>query len=123
MAVTLIDHINIATDRLSDTVAFYEAVLGLTVGDRPDFPFPGAWLYAGDRAIVHLVGTASAKLPCDGAALNHFAFESHDYDQNVARLEAAGVTYKAQGVPGWPIRQLFFNDPNGVTIELNHNEG
>lgn len=29
-------------------------VLGLRVGDRPPFPFPGYWLYAGSSAWVHV---------------------------------------------------------------------
>ena len=37
-----------------------------------------------------------------------------------ARLDGLGVAYREIGVPDAPIRQLFLNDPNGVTIELNY---
>jgi hypothetical protein len=30
------------------------------------------------------------------------------------------VAFREIGVPNAPIRQLFLNDPNGVTIELNY---
>ncbi|NBY16471.1 MAG: glyoxalase, partial [Betaproteobacteria bacterium] len=39
MALTL-NHFSIRTMDLDRTRDFYERVLGLTVGPRPDFPFP-----------------------------------------------------------------------------------
>jgi len=33
---------------------FYENLLGLKVGYRPDLGFAGAWLYAGDTTVLHL---------------------------------------------------------------------
>ena len=80
MTIRGIDHINIGTDRLEETRAFFRDVLGLIEGWRPDFPFGGAWLYAGDGAVVHLVELPSRKRPCDEAALDHFAFRIDDYD-------------------------------------------
>ncbi|AXT27491.1 hypothetical protein D1823_13450 [Ruegeria sp. AD91A] len=56
MRIERLDHVNIVTTKLSDMVTWYEEVLGLRLGARPDFPFPGAWLYAGDDAVLHLVG-------------------------------------------------------------------
>jgi catechol 2,3-dioxygenase-like lactoylglutathione lyase family enzyme len=121
MAIQGIDHINIGTDRLAETIAFFEG-LGLTVGARPPFDFPGAWLYAGGRAVVHLVELHEPKIASDTAALDHFAFAIQDYDGMVGKLEAAGVKYRARAVPGAPVRQIFLRDPNGVTIELNCRE-
>ncbi len=123
MAIRGIDHINIGTHRLEETRAFFVDVLGLTVGWRPDFGFPGAWLYAGDRAVVHLVELAEAKGPSSQAALDHFAFSIDDYDDVVRRLEAAGLRYQSMDVPGAPVRQIFIRDLNGVNIELNYREG
>jgi catechol 2,3-dioxygenase-like lactoylglutathione lyase family enzyme len=121
MAIRGIDHINIGTHRLEDTKAFFRDVLGLTEGWRPDFAgFGGAWLYAGDRAVVHLVELTEAKLPSSKAALDHFAFAIDDYDDIVGRLERAGTKYSAVEVPGAPIRQIFIRDLNGVNIELNY---
>ena len=37
-------------------VDWYCDILGLRTGPRPDFPFQGAWLYAGENAVIHLVG-------------------------------------------------------------------
>ncbi|HEX7562695.1 MAG TPA: VOC family protein, partial [Bradyrhizobium sp.] len=43
MSVGVLDHFNIRTRKLADTVQFYQDILGLTKGDRPNFAFPGAW--------------------------------------------------------------------------------
>jgi catechol 2,3-dioxygenase-like lactoylglutathione lyase family enzyme len=120
MTIRGIDHINIGTDRLAETVAFFREALGLVEGFRPPFGVGGAWLYAGDGAVVHLVDLPKGKRPCDEAALDHFAFAIDDWDGARQRLEAAGVKYRATDVPGAPIRQIFLRDPNGVNIELNY---
>ena len=118
-----LDHINIGTDRLAETTAFFVDVLGLAPGWRPDFPFGGAWLYAGETAVVHLVELPAPKGPSRSAALDHFAFRIDDYEACLQRLDDAGVAYRALDVPGAPIRQIFITDPNGVNIELNARPG
>jgi catechol 2,3-dioxygenase-like lactoylglutathione lyase family enzyme len=123
MAIRGIDHVNIGTHRLEETRAFFRDVLGLTEGWRPAFPFGGAWLYAGERAVVHLVELSAPRGPSAAAALDHFAFAIDDYDGVVERLEAAGVKYRSVDVPGAPIRQIFIRDLNGVNIELNYRDG
>ena len=58
MQLERLDHVNVRTANLAAMVAWYERVLGMRSGARPPFPFPGAWLYIGDHACVHLVGVA-----------------------------------------------------------------
>jgi len=120
MAVLRIDHVNIGTAKLPETKAFFEEVLGLKEGWRPNFPFPGAWLYAGDTAVVHLVGLSEPKGPSDKASLDHFAFAIDSYEETRAKLDALAIAYQAVEVPGAPIRQIFIRDLNGVNIELNY---
>jgi catechol 2,3-dioxygenase-like lactoylglutathione lyase family enzyme len=120
MTIRGIDHINIGTDRLEETRAFFRDALGLKDGWRPPFDVGGAWLYIGDAPVVHLVDLPKGKLPCDQAALDHFAFAIDDWDGATQRLDAAGVKYRAMDVPGAPIKQIFLRDPNGVNIELNY---
>ncbi|MDE2629012.1 MAG: VOC family protein, partial [Burkholderiales bacterium] len=60
MALTL-NHYSIRTADLDAVRHFYADVLGLSVGPRPDFPFPGLWMYRGDHAdpanaVVHVIG-------------------------------------------------------------------
>jgi catechol 2,3-dioxygenase-like lactoylglutathione lyase family enzyme len=120
MAIRGVDHINIGTHRLQETVAFFRAALGLEPGWRPDFPFGGAWLYAGDTAVVHLVDLDAPKRPSNEAALDHFALRIDDYEAAISQLDAAGVRYRAVDIPNTPIRQINLRDPNGVNIELNY---
>jgi catechol 2,3-dioxygenase-like lactoylglutathione lyase family enzyme len=118
--VTGLDHINIRTADLAATKRVLIEVLGLAEGWRPPFPFPGAWLYAGDKDVVHLVEVAQPATASDGSALDHFAFDINDYDEALRKVEATGLTFRATTTPGTSVRQIFVRDPNGVTIELNH---
>lgn len=111
-----LNHANISTVKLADTIGFFSRVLGLTVGPRPDFPFGGAWLYWRDQPVIHLVERPRAKDP-DGA-LDHVSFTVDDFDAACRRLDALGVPYRASDIPSGFGRQLFVTDPNGVTIEL-----
>jgi catechol 2,3-dioxygenase-like lactoylglutathione lyase family enzyme len=120
MPIRLVDHVNVATQRLEETRAFFVDVLGLVEGYRPDFGFAGHWLYAGDRAIVHLQQSDGPVGPSAASALNHVAFDISDFDVMVAKLEAHSVAYRAVAVPGTSIRQIFLLDPNGVQVELNY---
>ncbi|HEY8004886.1 MAG TPA: VOC family protein [Phenylobacterium sp.] len=119
MAILDLDHINIRTTELARTQAFFTEVLGLTVGWRPDFPFGGAWLYAGDKDVVHLVQVAKAGAASRGSALDHFAFAIDDIEDAARRLDAAGMAYERGEAPNGGIRQIFVTELNGVTVELN----
>ena len=55
MQISKLDHVNVRTANLAEMVDWYDRVLGLKSGKRPDFPFPGAWIYIGEQAFLHLV--------------------------------------------------------------------
>jgi catechol 2,3-dioxygenase-like lactoylglutathione lyase family enzyme len=61
ISVGTLDHFNIRTRNLADTVRFYEEVLGLEKGARPNFAFPGAWMYSEGKAVVHLVDISKTR--------------------------------------------------------------
>jgi catechol 2,3-dioxygenase-like lactoylglutathione lyase family enzyme len=122
MSVGLLDHFNIRTSKLADTVAFYQDVLGLTSGERPNFSFPGAWLYSDGKPVVHLVdisGTAEQQKP-DSGVVHHVAFASRDFAGMTRHLKAKAVEFDTRQVPGGALWQIFVRDPNGVMIELNY---
>lgn len=122
MSVGVLDHFNIRTRDLRGTVRFYEDILGLENGARPNFAFPGAWLYSEGRAVVHLVDispTDEAQKP-DSGVVHHVAFISRDFAGMKKRLQAKGVEFEARQVPGGELWQIFIRDPNGVMIELNY---
>jgi catechol 2,3-dioxygenase-like lactoylglutathione lyase family enzyme len=116
MPVRALDYVNIYTSDVPGTVAFYEEVIGLRSGDRPAFSFPGAWLYCGPKAVIHLVGGERRK---GSGALDHVAFEAEDFEGTRKVLESRGLAHDVRDVPGGRLRQIFVHDPNGVKLELN----
>jgi len=114
--ITGLNHANISTAKLQETIDFFVQVIGLRVGPRPDFTFAGAWLYAGDQAVIHLVERAQPHAP--NGALDHISFSATDFDAALKRLDELGVPYRWSEVPSGFGRQCFVKDPNGVTIEL-----
>ena len=122
MSVGVLDHFNIRTRKLADTVRFYEDILGLQNGDRPKFGFPGAWMYSEGKAVVHLVDispTDEHQKP-DSGVVHHVAFASRDFAGMKQRLQSKGMEFDTRQVPGGDLWQIFVNDPNGVMIELNY---
>lgn len=118
-----LNHVNIVTEKVDETREFFERVLGLKAGYRPDFDFDGAWLYAGDKPIIHLQALASSKNRPSGApiglgALDHASFEVADIAAARARLEANAVTFRETRSPDGRNDQIFFREPNGAVIEL-----
>jgi catechol 2,3-dioxygenase-like lactoylglutathione lyase family enzyme len=122
MSVGTLDHFNIRTRKLDDTVRFYEDVMGLEKGPRPNFAFPGVWMYSEGKAVVHIVDiskTDEAQKP-DSGVVHHVAFASRGFDSMKQRLESKKMPYDARQVPGGDLWQIFVDDPNGVMIELNY---
>ncbi len=138
MALSL-NHYSIRSTDLDACRRFYEDVLGLQVGPRPAFPFPGLWLYEGDTAtwsnsVVHIIGIDRddpeglkaylgdrdvASLHGSGA-IDHIAFFATGLAEMRARLERLGVMRRERTVPTLGLHQVFIDDPNGVVIELNY---
>ncbi len=61
MRIIGVDHVTIRVrpDDVEVMRAFYADLLGLRVGKRLR-SFPGAWLYLGDQAVVHVAGNVAA---------------------------------------------------------------
>lgn len=118
MQIDKLDHVNVRTANLDEMIAWYGSVLGMTNGKRPPFPFPGAWLYAGDHAAVHLVGVDQEPRSVE-PKIEHFALTANGLAQFIERLEAAGVAYQANRVPGFGILQINLFDPDGNHIHID----
>ena len=119
MPITGFDHVNIRTGKLDEMIAWYADILGLYAGPRPDFPFPGAWLYLGDQALVHLVGTGDALEDPTQVSLEHFALKAQGLKAFLAKLEDRGVEARLSPVPGLPILQVNVFDPEGNHIHVD----
>ncbi len=125
MPVEMLEHYTIRCASLERTRDFYRDVLGLTCGERPNFPFKGYWMYLGGVPIVHLVDAAESEVRdgphtgADTAALDHIAFRGRDIEATRATLRAHDLKFRETGVPGGRLQQIFVPDPDGILIELN----
>jgi len=117
--IEALDHLNMRTARLAEMVAWYERILLMTPGPRPDFEFPGAWLYVGDHALVHLVEVAGEPVNGSDLKLEHGAFRARGLTDLIARLEDAGERYKLSPVPGFPVIQVNIWDPDGNHLHVD----
>jgi len=125
MPVGLVDHFNIviAQSQVEPTLRFYREVLGLKEGFRPDFGRPGWWLYTGDHPVLHI--SLRQVPPTDGptGSFDHIALLATDWPEMKARLEGRGIAYREQRVEGNRVAlQVFFQDCNGLMIELDYTD-
>lgn len=118
MPATAMNHFTVLTDDVPQTVQFYRDLLGLTDGPRPPFGFPGAWLYAGEVAILHVIGGRSRGALRPGV-IDHMAFSAVGLADTLAALAARGVEHTCRRQAGAGPWQVFFFDPNGARIELD----
>ena len=118
MAITGMNHFTILTDDVPGTVDFYRDLLGLADGDRPDLGFPGAWLYVGAHAVLHIVGGRSRDALKPGV-IDHIAFSATGLRATLDRIEARGIDPVVRQQQGTGFWQVFFQDPNGARVELD----
>jgi catechol 2,3-dioxygenase-like lactoylglutathione lyase family enzyme len=126
MPLTSMEHLLVLTEDIDGTKDFYRRALGLEVGERPPLEFPGYWLYLGGVPCVHVADRRAyaehsqrVGVPVSPDAVDHVAFTADDFEEAAARLEREGVEATPNMVPGAGLRQLFFEDPNGLKIEIN----
>ena len=91
MPLTAFDHVNIITSNLDTMQTWYGEVLGLHPGPRPPFDVPGAWLYLGDMAVVHLVEVDETPKGYDGVRMEHVAFRASGYQTFLDNLARHGL--------------------------------
>jgi catechol 2,3-dioxygenase-like lactoylglutathione lyase family enzyme len=115
--ITGMNHFTVIASNAHATLDFYVGLLGLEEGYRPDLGFDGAWLYAGDRAVLHLYFDRPVPQPPAGV-IDHVAFTCQSLKAVKSRFDVLGYPYQLQHREGgaW---QLFCHDPNGAKVELN----
>lgn len=135
MPVRKLGHYSIRTSCLAASARFYIEIMGFREGYRPAFDFPGVWLYQGgdeaDYGVVHLIGTAGEgqglaaylgekqETEQGTGVVDHLAFLASNVDEFRERLTGRGIEYRERTVPNLGLHQVFFEDPSGLTIEMN----
>ncbi|HXJ53144.1 MAG TPA: VOC family protein [Burkholderiales bacterium] len=119
MAIAGLDHYALLSSDAERTTRFYEEIVGLKVGFRPELSFPGVWLYAGDDPVVHVI--FGKPIPTrETGAVDHLAFKaSGDIKNSLAKLDSRGIEYSMRKLQRTGVVQVFFRDPDGVGVELN----
>lgn len=115
-----LDHLNIRTGQLDAMIVWYTDVLGMRSGPRPNFGFPGAWMYAGDNALVHLVGCDPAPSdPGQDLRLEHGAFRATGLIKFVDDLKRRGENYELVRIEDFGIVQVNIWDPDGNHLHVD----
>ncbi|HSS71505.1 MAG TPA: VOC family protein [Casimicrobiaceae bacterium] len=118
MAIEGMNHFTILTDDVPGTVRFYHEILGLGAGARPNFEFPGAWLYAGEAPILHVIG-GRPKSDLKAGVIDHMAFSAKGLASVLATLKSRSIEHICRRQVGSGTWQVFFFDPNGARVELD----
>lgn len=118
MSIEGMNHFTILTADVEATVEFYREVLGLEAGPRPNFNFPGAWLYAGGAPILHVIGGRPREALKPGV-IDHMAFSARGLPSVLATLRARSIEHDCRRQIGSGVWQVFFFDPNDARVELD----
>jgi catechol 2,3-dioxygenase-like lactoylglutathione lyase family enzyme len=114
----MLDHVTLRTRDLEGAKAFFETVLGLEVGYRPAFPFPGYWLYAAGQPIVHLIPGQGGPVDRSGETIDHVAFRLDGHEAMGLKLDRLSIPYSQMDLPELGERRFFIRTPTGILLEL-----
>ena len=119
LPIKSVNHIAHVTRDLAASRAFYCDVLGFHEIWRPNFGFPGAWLF-NYGVQIHLIATATGETPEAEISIrdDHVAFHVEDTDEVERLLKEHGIPYKSNFVADISVTQLFFHDTDGNHIEI-----
>ncbi len=129
MIVERLDHVNIITDRLTETARFYAELLDLEERDGPPpmKPDQTRWMFdSSDQAILHInsvdfprVYDRAVAPGAETGAIHHVALRCGEFETVKARLDERNADYQVNDVPSIGLKQIFTTDPNNVLLELN----
>lgn len=131
MPLTDLNHFLVLAKDIDASRRFYIEALGMRDAPRPWAPFPGAWLAIGSQVCLHLAqanddpemlhhfGRSPGEMLHGSGAVDHIAFYASDLEEFEHRLEHLAIPYRRRSIPKSSLEQIFVEDPDGVTIELN----
>lgn len=113
-----IHHASLIVSDTEASLKFYRDVLGMQPTERPNLPFPGAWLQIGEQQI-HLLELdnpdPTTGRPAHGGRDRHVALHCNAVDAVKEALEAAGIAYTIS-ISGR--KALFCRDRDGNALEF-----
>ena len=129
MTIQRLDHFTIRTERWDETAAFFAQVIGLQPGPRPAFRFPGHWLYASGKPILHIVSMTEDRAELEaylgvktpqpgGGSIDHVSLRGDDLGATQQHFLALNIVFRERVIPEVGEHQLFVEDPNGITVEM-----
>ena len=120
----LLNHVNIRTKNLIDMIDWYEKILNLVNGPRPNFEFNGAWLYMNENAIVHLIDDPKSIKYNKHQQLEHFALSSVGLDDFLNHITKNNVKYFCGILPqfGTKLVNIYDFDGNHIHVDFNWHE-
>ena len=117
MSVIDFDHINIRTTDVAAITSFYTEVLGLEEGWRPDFSFPGSWLYLAGRPLIHL-RSVDITPGVTEVRIEHFAFRATGQNAFLRTLREPRVAYNVNVSTSNNNRMVNVYDPDNNHVEI-----
>ena len=114
-----LDHVNVRTANLTGLLNFYRDVLGIEQGERPPLGFPGAWLYAAGKAVIHLVEVTEPPSPVGALRLEHFAFSGSGLVEFLKRLTQLGIEHRQSRQIGTGNVVVNLRDPDGNRLHVD----
>jgi catechol 2,3-dioxygenase-like lactoylglutathione lyase family enzyme len=119
LPIKSVNHLGRITTRVDESRAFYRDVLGFREVARPNFDFPGAWLF-NYGIMIHLIYNEAATGPVGEIQTRHDHLALHCDDLNVVErlLKEHGVPYRKNVIADRGITQIFCRDPDGHHVEI-----
>ncbi|MGD9721932.1 MAG: VOC family protein [Pirellulales bacterium] len=119
LPITAVNHLGRISKRIDESRAFYRDVLGFREVVRPNFNFPGAWLY-NYGIMIHLIYNEAAGDPQGEiqTRYDHLALNTNDLACAEKLLDEHGVAYRKNVLDNGVV-QIFCRDPDGHHVEIS----
>ena len=121
MKLNKVHHIAVICSDYWRSHAFYTEVLGLTVlaeNYRPERQSYKTDLALNGEYVIELFPPKRVSRP-EAAGLRHLAFEVDDIEASIGELDRKGIAHEDIRVDGYTSKRfVFFEDPDGLPIEL-----
>ena len=121
--VSELNHVNIESTDKDRSANFYNNIVRVISGERPNFDRPGYRMCKDNVPIIHIISPLRENKLLAGskhAAISHFALRIKGFEAMREHLTDLSISYTETSVPSSNRPQFFINDPDGVVVELVH---